>query len=284
MLSPVPENAAKSVVETFRPDVIVGSSVSRLGWRKVRRHCADRKLPTVLYLREDVALNHFEGGVRPANAIVANAESLANSVRQLGLECAFIPSVIDTEVTATETSSHVALVINPIESRGVNVVWRIAERLPDIPFVLQESWPLEPDQLDLVRQNVDRLPNVEFRRTAPPGPRLYGDARVLLVPYLVDNRPRVITEAQANGIPVVAADVPALVEAIGPGGIVVPPGDIDAWCGALRRLWDDEGAYTAMRTAARVHSERDEVSMSSVARRFEDLVSGVVATSDTHSR
>lgn len=270
--SPVPENAAPHLIESFRPDVVVGSSIPRLAWRKIGRLCAARRIPTMLYLREDVALNHLEAGARPADSIVANSESLARAVRKLGVDCSFIPSVVDTGVTATESSRRVALVVNPIESRGVNLVWKIAERLPQLHFVLQESWPLDPVQLATVRRNVERLSNLELRRAAAPGPDLYGDARVLLVPYRVDNRPRVIAEAQANGIPVVAADVPALVEAVGPGGIVVASEDIDGWCAAIAQLWADEDVYDAMVAGARSHSTRDEISPVAVARRFERLV------------
>ena len=58
-------------------------------------------------------------------------------------------------------------------------------------------------------------------------------ARVLLVPYRVDNRPRVVAEAQSNGIPVPASALPAHREA-GTRGVLVP-GD------ASIRAWGDAG-------------------------------------------
>ena len=83
-----------------------------------------------------------------------------------------------------------------------------------------------------------------FRRRRPPGPDLYGDARVLLVPYRMDSRPRVILEAQANAIPVLTGgDVPALVEATGPGGLSVPLESVAAWVEVIRSLWIDREAY-----------------------------------------
>ncbi len=284
LLSPVPENAAPGVIRSFRPDVVVGSSIPRLAWRKIRRLCSERRIPTVLYIREDVALNHFAVGGTGADAVVANADSLARAVRALGVDCVFIPSVIDTSVTATSSSRRVALVINPIESRGVNTIWQLAERLVDVPFALQESWPLEPAQLEAVIRNVDRLPNVEFRQSAPPGPQLYEDARVLVVPYLVDNRPRVIAEAQANGIPIVASDLPALAEAVGPGGIVVAADDIDGWCGAIINLWSDNLLYEELSTKAREHSMRDEISVVAVAQRFEALLRGITLPGNTYQK
>ena len=79
-----------------------------------------------------------------------------------------------------------------------------------------------------------RLPNVGFRpRTTDLG-IIYRDARVLFVPHRVDNRPRVVVEAQANGIPVVASRYPGLVEAAGPGGVFVDPdAPEEAWIDAV---------------------------------------------------
>ena len=280
IMSPVPENAAPAVIKSFRPDVIVGSSIARLAWRKISRSCRSNKIPSVLYIREQSALNHFAAGARPADVVLANADSFARTIRQLGIECEFIPSVIDTEITATESSRRVALAINPIESHGVDLIWKIADRLTDVPFVLQESWPLTTNQLENVQRQIQGVSNVEFRRAAPPGPSLYGDARVLLVPHLLENRPRVIAEAQANGIPVLACDVPTLAEAVGPGGVLVPAPDVDAWCDALRHLWDDEELYVALASAALTHSERPEISMRSIAQSFERAMTKAVATPD----
>ena len=276
-ITPIPENAALDELKSFRPDVVIGSSVLRLAWRKIRSMCDARGIPTVLYIREEEALNHFANGVLPADAVVANAESLAAEIRRQGFECAFIPSVIEVEVTLVEPTRRAVLVINPIESRGIETVWKVAARLPEIPFIVQESWPLEPDQLEAVRQHVARLPNVEFRRLAPPGPQLYRDARVLLVPYRIANRPRVIAEAQANGIPVIVGDVPALVEAIGGGGLQVPLDDIGAWCAAIELTWNDPERYEVLSAAAVQHSKRSEIDPRAVATSFERIVNGLVA-------
>jgi glycosyltransferase involved in cell wall biosynthesis len=88
----------------------------------------------------------------------------------------------------------------------------------------------------------------------------------------VDNRPRVIAEAQANGIPAIVADSPALVEAVGDGGLLVALDDLDGWCRALRSVWDDAAVYQALTDEARRHSLRGEISASSVAARFDEFL------------
>ena len=162
-------------------------------------------------------------------------KSLQQAMVDRGHACAFVPSVIDISTTTTQSTREVCLTINPIESRGSSLVCDIAARLPGIRFALQESWPLDDAAIEALRPCTAR-PNVELGACAPPGPQLYRDAKLLLVPYRVNNRPRVIAEAQANGIPVVVADIPALVEAIGNGGAVVPLDDVDAWCSAILAL------------------------------------------------
>lgn len=281
-LSAIPQNALPSLLRNFRPDAIIASSLERWAWRLIHEQASVLGVPTVLYVREDDSLAHLDTGAAPT-LLVANAESLATALSARGFECAFVPSVIDTSITATESSREVALAINPIPSRGSDLVWQVAERVPEVRFVVQESWPLMGREKIEVDAHVAQLPNVEFRSTAPPSSALYGDARVLLVPYRVDNRPRVIAEAQANGIPVIAAAIPALVEAIGSGGMTVPLDSAADWSRAIRTLWADNGLYKSLADAAREHSKRPDIDPAAVTESFERLIDAAVATT-THRK
>lgn len=273
---PVPQSALRRAIRHFAPDVVVVNSVERWAWRLIHAVCRGKGIPTILYVREEDSLGHVRVDAKP-DVLVANTASLAEVLRGRGMtDCAFVPSVIDPQVTLTESSRRVVLAINPIPAKGVDIVWAVARHLPDIPFVVQESWPLTGADLELVLSAVGDLPNVEFRRAVPPGPGLYADARLLLVPYRVDSRPRVIQEAHSNGIPVVAADVPALADAVATGGLVVPLDDEQAWVAAVRRLWDDEVEYDELAQQARVCSRRPEVDPDRVTSRFEMLMADAV--------
>jgi glycosyltransferase involved in cell wall biosynthesis len=279
-LTVLPQNAFPDLAEEFQPDVVVGNSVDRWGWTRIVGECRRRGIASILYIREEESLPHLRGDGIPDH-VVANAESLARAVLELGFDCDFVPSVIDVSVTATASSREVALAINPIPSRGVDIVLAVAERLSNIPFVLQESWPLDNDDLYVLSSRLTQLPNVQLRRLRPPGPDLYRDARVVLVPYRVDNRPRVILEAQSNGIPVVVGDTPALVEAVGEGGVSVPLDDVDAWCRELARLWSDPLRYEQLAAAAERHGHRPEVDPGATSERFLAIARSLV--SDTTS-
>jgi glycosyltransferase involved in cell wall biosynthesis len=180
--------------------------------------------------------------------------------------------VIDTSVTMTESDRSVVLLINPIASHGIDVFWEIARRMPDVAFHIQESWPLGEERRDAIVRIVSELPNVEFLDRVDPGPCLYARARMLIVPHQLDNRPRVVAEAQANGIPVVASDYPGLREAVGVGGVVVAPTDVDAWVQAIARLWNDPSTYDEFAAAALDHAGRDEINPDRVVDRFEEIV------------
>jgi glycosyltransferase involved in cell wall biosynthesis len=274
LTSPVPQNAVPRVLDTFRPDVVIGNSLVRLSWRRVRAECAARGIPTVLYVREVASLDHLLPD-ELADATVANASSLVAAVERRGPRCSYVPSVIEVEPTRTTTTRRVALMVNPIASHGVVLTLQLAARLPEIPFVLQESWPLAPDHLEELERRCAALPNVELRRALPPGPLLYRDARVLLVPHMIDNRPRVIAEAQANGIPVIASQFPGLVEAIGGGGLTVDGADAGGWCAEIRDLWHDHERYERLAEAAVVHSRRAEIDPAAVTASFEEILVGL---------
>jgi glycosyltransferase involved in cell wall biosynthesis len=86
--------------------------------------------------------------------------------------------------------------------------------------------------------------NVEFRAGVTPDrvPDLLGDARALLVPSIShEGAGRVVLEAYAAGVPVLASRAGGLLEVVQDGstGLLLPPGDTGAWTEGVTRLTDD---------------------------------------------
>jgi glycosyltransferase involved in cell wall biosynthesis len=267
-----PQNALRAIARKHRPDAVVVSTVSRWRWRRIHQWCREQGVPGVYYMRGEELLDDIESDWFP-DALVANADPLVEEMVRRGHTCHFVPSVVDVEVTRTSSTRRAVLAINPAQhSHGGDIFFRVAARLPGIPFVLQQSWDLAADERRWLDEQLQGLSNVEFRGSRPPGPGLYGDARVLMVPYRVNSRPRVILEAQANGIPVIAGNVPALEIATGPGGIVVPVEDIDAWVEAIELMWSDEDRYQDFVAASKRHSERPEVNPDAIVEKFESIL------------
>lgn len=85
----------------------------------------------------------------------------------------------------------------------------------------------------------------------------YSTADVLVLPSRAESYGMVVTEALARGLPVVAADVGGVREALGHGadgvrpGLLVPPGDAAALGDALRAWLEDAALRRRLRRAAR---------------------------------
>jgi glycosyltransferase involved in cell wall biosynthesis len=274
-LAAVPENAFSAVLDRSRPDVVVANSIDRVSWRRLRAQLIREGIPSVLYLREASGLGHLTLSAAPPDLLLANAESHAARAREAGFDCEVLPSVV--EVAPVATTRRVVLLVNPIEILGGDRIWAIASARPDIPFVIQESGLLDEHLRADVLDRAAQVPNVEVRPFSDRPGALFGDCRVLLVPHRVDNRPRVVLEAQASGIPVVASAQPGLVESVGPGGLLVDDTDDPApWTGAIADLWDDPARYDDLSRLARAHAQRPEVDAARIAERFDAMITELV--------
>lgn len=94
---------------------------------------------------------------------------------------------------------------------------------------------------------------------------LLAAADVVAVPSRREGFPGTVVEAVGLGVPVVASDLPGVVEALGPGvGRLVPVGDAPALADALAAVLEDPGAAGDL--AAGRRRVRDELSPEAVAR------------------
>jgi glycosyltransferase involved in cell wall biosynthesis len=100
---------------------------------------------------------------------------------------------------------------------------------------------------------------VEFPgpRTGAELERTYASADLMVLASRAETYGMVVAEALARGLPVVAAEVGGLTEALGNGadgirpGLLVPPDDPGAFAGALRRWLGDTELRRRLRAAAR---------------------------------
>ena len=79
---------------------------------------------------------------------------------------------------------------------------------------------------------------VEFMGTFPPGElgRVFESADALAMPVLwYENEPLVVKAARYIGLPILASNIGTLAQSINNGinGVLLPPGDIDAWANAF---------------------------------------------------
>ena len=107
-------------------------------------------------------------------------------------------------------------------------------------------------------------------------PDLYRGANVFVFPSHDEGMPNVVLEAMASGLPIVATRVPGNDELVGENGVLVPPGDAEAFASALERVLSDTAVRRAMAAKSReVAVER--YAWSAPARAYEELFERIVA-------
>ena len=259
-------------------DVVVASSMSKLAWQRLDDNASAASIPAVLYLREHNLLGHLDG-TRPPRWVVANAESLAAEARDRGFACPVVRSIVDTCESLVDSSRTTLLAVNGSLVYGLDLIIGLAEAIPEIPIAVQESRHTAAIERARLADAAARLPNLDARPFVDRPAAVYRDARVLLLPYtdeLQSNRPRVVVEAQVNGIPAVARALPGLQEVVGDGGVYVArDASVAEWAAAVRGIWSDP-AYEAIASRARRNGTAVPTA-DDVAAEFEALLGRVVA-------
>ncbi len=278
LLTHAPENAFPDIAIDFEPDVVIGSSIAVPTWRAIRQTCGELGLPTVLYLREETALRHLHVANGSHDLVLANSRTLVAKAQGRGARAHFVPSVIELDRARCASSRDVIMLVNPRPSHGVELIPELARTFPTSPFVLQESWPLDESEMGHVTDLLHAHPNVEFRPYNPDPAEMLADVGLLLAPHKIDNRPRIVLEAQVNGIPVIASDLPGLVESVGPGGRCVSTDRPVLWTDAIAAIWANPARYRELEMAARRHASRAEVQPDRIVADFLGLVGGLSGT------
>ena len=84
-------------------------------------------------------------------------------------------------------------------------------------------------------------------------PGLYGAALAHCTPSLYEGFGMPVAESLCRGSPVLVSDAGALPETAGPGGLILPALDVEAWTAALARIAEDEELRGRLSEAGRRH-------------------------------
>jgi glycosyltransferase involved in cell wall biosynthesis len=152
----------------------------------------------------------------------------------------------------------------------------VVDSRPAARLVIVGDGPMRADVEQLLDQ-LDLRPHVSLL-----GPRT--DVAALLPgfdAFVLSSRweglPRVVVEAMAVGVPVVATDVGGIDEAVTDGisGLLAPAGDAEALAHAVLRVFDEPGLAHRLRGAAAERVEEFDVGV--MTEQLDDLYSGLVA-------
>jgi len=262
------KNAVPEVVARFRPDFVVVQSTYPAALVDAFASC---HVPVAAYFHEVAEIDHLTSLVNQPVKILANSPFTALRLQdRCGLSAAVILPLIDPAQYVTTVRPERVLFVNTVPRKGVEVAFALAKARPDIQFDFVQSWILDADQVEQLRQRVKRAGNIELHPPVQDMRSLYARARLVLAPSQWEETwGRVATEAHINGIPVLGSDRGGLPQAIGPGGVVVPAdAPTGEWADALSRLWDETKLYTAVSEAAHAYAKRPEIQPQAIVANF----------------
>ncbi|MBM3891357.1 MAG: glycosyltransferase family 4 protein, partial [Verrucomicrobia bacterium] len=149
----------------------------------------------------------------------------------------------------------VLFVARLMDIKGTRVVCKLAERFPQLRFVVAGDGPDKPAVLEASR----RLPNLHYAGLVQNAdlPAFYRAADLTLVPSLYpEGFGRVICESLACGTPVVASRIGGIPDAMDEtvGTLCTP--DEENFAQALRQMTEDRDRYARCQQNARAYAER----------------------------
>lgn len=271
-----PQDVLRKVAHTWQASVVVVQSGTALAPMVLASLQSGK--PTAVYLH-NVEVHQLRGHLVPDASLLylANSEFTAQRWRALcGLQCAVVPPLVRPDAYRAGHTGDNVLFVNPTPVKGVELMFALAARCPDLPFHVLESWQLQAPFRDHCRQRARQLRNVTWSEPTDDMRPVYGQARMLLMPSVWEESfGRTVVEAQMNGLPVLASNRGALPQLVGDAGLTLDPhAPIETWESALRRLYAPDAPW---RAASRAQGDAYGASAPLIAADFLSLLAGHAA-------
>ena len=215
-------------VERFAPDIILVSTDDPAQLLlQVALH--DKKARVVYLARATLALPFGPDcafpseaktqRIRACDAVVGVSQYVANYIREYaGIDAVHVPISLMEPLIGLEEwpnlgrfDNRFVTFVNPCAVKGIAIFLALADAFPKTEFAAVPTWGT--NQQD--REALEARPNVHLLPPVDDIDRLLAHTRVLLVPSLwAEARSRIILEAMLRGVPVMAADVGGIPEAM----------------------------------------------------------------------
>lgn len=242
--------ATIEIMRWWQPDVAI---VWELPARDVWDICASADCPYLLFIRywhlvapqpyEDLLTQEidrrFNRTVKPvfdvASSVITNCDHAGQVIeRHFGVSTttSYVP-VFGTDVAPSKPESRRFItLINPKKTEGADdLVYAIAERMPDLEFLVIQGDPSRVRSKNVVHRDFSNQDYGEF----------FADTRVFLFPFKGEpcGTGRVVYECYSLGIPVIGSRKGGLPEVIPETHLVDDTDDVSSWVAAIRKVLEN---------------------------------------------
>lgn len=238
---------AAEAVERRKPDLLFGQ-FGLLPYAV--EHAVEADLPVVVWchLRDGFEVPRRGALVEMIDLFVFNSTALYEAANTNVRHVVVNPPIEHERVWATSRDPRYVTMVNLSPIKGPEIFYHLAKRFPDQQFL-----GVEGGYDDQVKE---ALPNVEFLPHGCDMREVYGRTKVLLMPSRMESFGMAAVEAQANGVPVIAADLTALHDSLGDGALYANTKKKRAWETALRTLLVQSDYYERLAQRARTNVQR----------------------------
>jgi glycosyltransferase involved in cell wall biosynthesis len=263
-------DALRERLPVFRPDLVVAWNRAS---EELARAAAAASIPSIVWVH-DATLAWAEGRLppEPVTRLAAVSEFLARRAgERLGRRVAVLRPFIRLEAYRCEARRpEFVTLVNPRESKGVKTALALAERLPRRRFLFVGSPELPARERRALGAAVARLKNVRVEGCVFDMRTAYARTALLLVPSVCEEAaPRVVLEAHANGIPVLASRIGGIPEVSGDAAVLLPASaPADRWAAEIERLLGDPLAFDEVVARSRANAARPELQAAAVLESF----------------
>jgi glycosyltransferase involved in cell wall biosynthesis len=215
---------ARAQIQDWKPDIVYIYG----GWlleRGILRFCRDAGIVTAFLL---INGNYEEASLfADVDHILTPTQLLADHyLEKAGLQCKVIGEFIEYSATmVSRVSPDKVTLVNPSPEKGATMLIEIARqalaRFSSLQFLVVESRSTAGMLAATFGIDWSQFPNLTFVPQQDDMRQVYAQTKMLLYPsYWYEAAGRVVYEAQANGIPVLASNHGALPESLAGGGFM----------------------------------------------------------------
>ena len=166
-----------------------------------------------------------------ADGSVAVSQYVAQYARDWnGLDTVHVPISLPDRLIYPELGrfdNRFVTMVNPCAGKGLAIFLGLARHFSEVRFAAVPTWGTTQADLAALRA----LPNVAILKPAENIDEIFRQTRVALVPSLwAEARSRIILEAMARAVPVLASDVGGMAEAMLGMDYVLPVRSVERYC------------------------------------------------------